>query len=530
MSFTPVTITGSYDAPEGGSVQLQLTSPLMQIGGLVVPAVLNQAALLPSTSSAFSLTVFATNDPATIPENIPYRVNEQLSGVAENVYYIIVPYNAPGGTIAISECQRVIPPSADVGTIPESALGTPGGLAILDSNGNVPLEVLNNIEEGTGVDSVSNSDGSLVFSPETGEVIGSLANPFPGPLTMRVSNISGGLVLQFQQGAPTTTSALEVLNSSGSPIFSIPPSGGATMYFDKIGARYGVEGSGIFLDSTTNPPSFLWPSGFRQWEGAGAPTSVITVGPSNVGDLYWNSTSSVQYICTTEGTPGTWEEGSTGGGVTAGAIEGTFTAAGQIFFGTGDGSGELITLLSAIESLFGTAGQLLVGTGDGSGALLNPGTSGYVLTSNGSGSALSWSVLSGGGNMSTSVYDPASIGQQMVGTTAAQTVSDKRFISRVHTVNAPGATPSFDTDTYDVINYTGIAANITTITTSGTPNAGDSFTMYLTDNGTARHIAWGAIFVSTTVTLPTSTVAGVRLHLEFTWNESTSTWECVGVA
>jgi hypothetical protein len=52
-------------------------------------------------------------------------------------------------------------------------------------------------------------------------------------------------------------------------------------------------------------------------------------------------------------------------------VEGLFTAASQIFFGTGSNTGELIALLSAIESQFTAAGQIFYGTGDGTGELVS---------------------------------------------------------------------------------------------------------------------------------------------------------------
>ena len=99
--------------------------------------------------------------------------------------------------------------------------------------------------------------------------------------------------------------------------------------------------------------------------------------------------------------------------------------------------------------------------------------------------------------MTTSVYDPAAIAQQVVGTTATQTLTNKtltapviativntgtltlptssdtltgrattdtltnkRVTQRVYAYSAPGATPTIDTDTYDVVNMTALAAAI----------------------------------------------------------------------
>ncbi len=532
MSFTPITLTGSYDAPAGGGVQLQLTSTIMQAGGLIVPPVMNQGILAASGSSALSLTVFATNDPATVPENIYYEVTEQINGVGTNTYYIIVPYNAPGGTIGITQCERVIPNTPGNALVADAALGAPYGVATLDETGNIPTSQLaNSGAVASGVSELINEDGSLVFTPSTGNVVGSLSNPFPGPLTINVNNATGGLILQFQSGIPAATQAFEVFNPSSFPLFSIPSTGGAFAFSGPIGARYGVFGSLIAMDGSTNPPSILFPSGMRMWEGAGLPAAIITVGTVSVNDQYFNSLSGLWYAASGGGTPGTWGLSGASATVTAASIEGAFTAASQIFLGTGTNSGQLINLLGAIELMFSAAGQLIMGTGSATGQLLNPGPSGYVLTSQGTGSALTWQLLTGGGNMTTGTYDTAGIAQQVVGTSATQTVSNKRYVPRVLSTAAPGATPTFDTDTYDTVIYTGIATSITSITTTGTPNPGDSLVMYFTDDGTAQTMVFSSSkFVATSsVPLPSLTVAGVRMHAEFLWNEVISRWEVVGV-
>ncbi len=531
MSFTPITLTGSYDAPAGGGVQLQLTSTIMQPGGLIVPPVLNQSILAASTSSALSLTVFASNDPATVPENIYYQVTEQINNVGTNTYYIIVPYNAPGGTIAITQCERVIPNSLENVTVADAALGAPYGVATLDPSGNIPVSQLGNSGAvSSGVTEIVNQDGSLTFSPETGNVVGSIANPFPGPLTIDVNNTTGGLILQFGSGVPITTQAFEVYNSSALPLFTISSLGGAYTYNGPNGTRYGIFGNPLAMDGSTNPPSILFSSGMRIWQGAGLPAAVIAVGTVSVNDQYFNSTNGLWYAASVGGNPGTWGLSGASATVTAASIEGAFTAPNQIFLGTGTNTGELINLLSAMELSFSAAGQLIMGTGSATGSLLNPGPSGYVLTSNGTGSVLTWQLLSGGGNMTTTTYDPAGIGQQVLGTTATQTVSHKRYIERVLSTAAPGATPTFSTDSYDTVIYTGLAVNITSITTTGTPNIGDSLVMYFTDNGTPRTLSFSTSnFAATTVPFPPTTVAGIRLHCEFLWNEVTSKWEIVGV-
>ena len=56
---------------------------------------------------------------------------------------------------------------------------------------------------------------------------------------------------------------------------------------------------------------------------------------------------------------------------------------------------------------------------------------------------------------------------------------------------------------------------------TGTPVAGQTLVLNITDNGSGRAITWGASFEASTVALPTTTVAGARLRVSFEWNTVT---------
>lgn len=113
---------------------------------------------------------------------------------------------------------------------------------------------------------------------------------------------------------------------------------------------------------------------------------------------------------------------------------------------------------------------------------------------------------------------------------ATQTFSNKRYTRRLVTVNAPGATPTTNSDNVDIQNFTGLGTAITSMTSSlsGTPVDGDKLEFRFTDDGTARGITWGASFAATTVALPTTTVISTMLRVGFEW--SGSTWKCIAVA
>ncbi len=113
---------------------------------------------------------------------------------------------------------------------------------------------------------------------------------------------------------------------------------------------------------------------------------------------------------------------------------------------------------------------------------------------------------------------------------STNTLTNKRVTRRVTTTNAPGATPTTNTDNVDVMNFTGLNTAITSMTTnlSGTPVDGDLIMFRFTDDGTARAITWGASFAATTVALPTTTVISTMLRVGFQY--SGSTWKCIATA
>jgi hypothetical protein len=131
----------------------------------------------------------------------------------------------------------------------------------------------------------------------------------------------------------------------------------------------------------------------------------------------------------------------------------------------------------------------------------------------------------------TSVYDPAGIAQQVLGTTATQTFTNKRYTRRLMTVTQ-SATPTINTDATDIASITGLAQNVTSMSSglTGTPVDGDSLVVRITDNGTPRTLTWGASFEASTVAPPTTTVASTMVMVGFTYNAATSKWRCVAVA
>lgn len=114
---------------------------------------------------------------------------------------------------------------------------------------------------------------------------------------------------------------------------------------------------------------------------------------------------------------------------------------------------------------------------------------------------------------------------------ATSTLSNKRWTARVGSTTS-SATPTINTDNYDIYKLTAQAANITSFTTNltGTPVDGDILEIQITGTA-ARTIAWGTSFVSSTVTLPATTVttATLTVILQYytTSSYGTNKWVCV---
>jgi hypothetical protein len=115
--------------------------------------------------------------------------------------------------------------------------------------------------------------------------------------------------------------------------------------------------------------------------------------------------------------------------------------------------------------------------------------------------------------------------------TGVETLTNKRITKRTLTV-ASSATPTVNTDSYDAVTITALAANITSMTSglTGTPNNFDELIYRIKDNGTARTISWGASFESVGEILPTTTAVSKVLVVRLVYNSVTSKWGCALVS
>lgn len=108
MTFTQITVTRDYDRPDGtdpaGFVLFQPTSPMVN-DGVTVVATAQRADL--DIDGLISIDLAANTDPDTTPTGTAYYVTERIVGQDVRSYYVVIPHDAPGGTVDLSELDAV---------------------------------------------------------------------------------------------------------------------------------------------------------------------------------------------------------------------------------------------------------------------------------------------------------------------------------------------------------------------------------------------------------------------------------------
>ena len=118
---------------------------------------------------------------------------------------------------------------------------------------------------------------------------------------------------------------------------------------------------------------------------------------------------------------------------------------------------------------------------------------------------------------------------KLVASDETVTLSNKRITPRVGTV-ASDSTPNPAGDTTDMFTVTALAAGATFASPTGSPVNGQKLIFRIKDNGTARALAWNAIYRSLGGTLPDTTVISKTLYIGLIYNSADSKWDCVAVA
>ncbi len=112
--------------------------------------------------------------------------------------------------------------------------------------------------------------------------------------------------------------------------------------------------------------------------------------------------------------------------------------------------------------------------------------------------------------------------------TGAETLTNKRINPRVGAA-ASSATPTPNADTNDIYDLTALATNATFGVPSGTPVNGQTLIIRIKDDGTARTLAFNAIYRAIGVTLPTTTVVGKTIVMGLMYNSAASKYDVLGV-
>jgi hypothetical protein len=173
-----------------------------------------------------------------------------------------------------------------------------------------------------------------------------------------------------------------------------------------------------------------------------------------------------------------------------------------------------------------TNGFILYNNSNVLGAKATTGSGNVVLATS---AALTTPVISSIVNTGTLTLPTST--DTLVGRATTDTLTNKRITPRVLASTANSATPTLNTDNYDMMVITGQSVAITSFSTNltGTPTNGQKLWISVTGT-TGIAISWGASFEASTIPLPTSTTTTLRLDVAFVWNVATSKWRCLAYA
>jgi hypothetical protein len=118
--------------------------------------------------------------------------------------------------------------------------------------------------------------------------------------------------------------------------------------------------------------------------------------------------------------------------------------------------------------------------------------------------------------------------QVAVTATSTDTLTNKRITKRVATATS-SSTPTPNADTDDAYQLTALAASATFGAPTGTPTNHQPLMIRIRDDGTARALAWNAIYRAVGVTLPTTTVINKTLYVGCIYNSADTKWDVLAV-
>ena len=123
----------------------------------------------------------------------------------------------------------------------------------------------------------------------------------------------------------------------------------------------------------------------------------------------------------------------------------------------------------------------------------------------------------------------------IVGTSDTQTLTNKTLTATTNvveeiTTTASSATPAPTGGSLrNLFTVTALEEGATFAAPSGTPANGNRLVIRIKDNGTARSLAWNAIYRAMEFALPDTTVVDKTMYLGFIYNSADSKWDMVAI-
>lgn len=150
------------------------------------------------------------------------------------------------------------------------------------------------------------------------------------------------------------------------------------------------------------------------------------------------------------------------------------------------------------------------------------------VASNGGLAASSFVLSNAQGEINSAAAQKAIPSGVVLGTTDAQTLTNKRINYRV-SIASSTATLTPDIASFDQYNLTAQAEALTIAAPTGTPVDGNRLIIRLLDNGTTRAITWNATYMPIGIVLPANTVVGKTTYVGCLYNAFNSRWDVAAV-
>ena len=110
-----------------------------------------------------------------------------------------------------------------------------------------------------------------------------------------------------------------------------------------------------------------------------------------------------------------------------------------------------------------------------------------------------------------------------------KSIKRKAVINPIVSSTASTATLTVDADSTDFAVITAQAEGLTIAAPTGSPVQGQKLIIRIKDDGSARSIAFNAIFTAIGVTLPTTTTVSKKLYIGCIYNDTDTKWDVIAV-